>query len=155
MSAAFKSQTFGNREYWKNTRVDKAWLGYMYVLSISCCTVLAALLKFEAFFREAFPTSGGLVVHWLMSLLKPNWGGEGSSVGLFYYLNTLSSSHTPSLPFTVQCILQYYFLCSLLQWEKVSREVSRNIREIFNVYILNGSGHIKFAKISAVRAKNL
>ncbi len=69
-------------------------------------------------------------------------------MGLFYCLSTLSSSHTPSLLFTVQCILQYYFLCSLLQWG-----VSRNIREIFNVFILKVSHHGKFAKISPTRTK--
>jgi hypothetical protein len=44
--------------------MDKAWHSYMNVHCICCCTVLAVLLKFEAFFKEFFPnfvTSDGLL----------------------------------------------------------------------------------------------
>jgi hypothetical protein len=69
--------------------MDKTfWPCYMNVQCIYYCILLASLLKFEAFIREAshirLAACGAL-----MFLLEPKGYGGESSVGLFYCLNTL------------------------------------------------------------------
>jgi len=59
--------------------------------TICWCTVLAAPLKFDVFFREAFQFQGRLTGFWTGALMLLLWRYEWgeSCVGLIYCLNTL------------------------------------------------------------------
>jgi hypothetical protein len=61
-------------------------------MSVAYVTVVAALLRFEAFIRKAFPFEQNLTRFWCIFVSIGGKGpqGGGGIVGLFYFLNTLS-----------------------------------------------------------------